>query len=265
MNPILIEIGPLQIHWYSLFIAIGLLLGGTYVLKEAKHHGISEDQMIDFFFFLVPIAFIGARLYFVLFHLDYYLQYPMDILKVWEGGLAIHGGILAGLLYLLYFTKKNHYSPLFFCDMAVVALILGQAIGRWGNFMNVEAYGPVTSLSFLERIHLPQFIIDGMLIGGNYHHPAFLYESIWCLIGFIILLLLKRKKKLKIGTLTSFYLIWYGIERFFVEGLRTDSLMLGPIKIAQIMSILFVLSGIVVAIYCFKKQKKLYKEENYGA
>ena len=149
--------------------------------------------------------------------------------------------------------------------MAVVALILGQAIGRWGNFMNGEAYGPVTSLSFLERIHLPQFIIDGMLIGGNYHHPTFLYESIWCLIGFIILLLLKRKKKLKIGTLTSFYLIWYGIERFFVEGLRTDSLMLGPIKIAQIMSILFVLSGIVVAIYCFKKQKKLYKEENYGA
>lgn len=104
-----------------------------------------------------------------------------------------------------------------------------------------------------------------MLIGGNYHHPTFLYESIWCLIGFIILLLLKRKKKLKIGTLTSFYLIWYGIERFFVEGLRTDSLMLGPIKIAQIMSILFVLSGIMVAIYCFKKQKKLYKEENYGA
>ena len=127
MNPILIEIGPLLIHWYSLFIAIGLLLGGTYVLKEAKYHGISEDQMIDFFFFLIPIAFIGARLYFVLFHLDYYLQYPMDILKVWEGGLAIHGGILAGLLYLLYFTKKNHYSPLFFCDMAVVALILGQA------------------------------------------------------------------------------------------------------------------------------------------
>lgn len=264
MNPILIQIGNIQIHWYSVFIAIGLILGGYLVLQEAKRHGISEDKMIDFFFLLLPIAFIGARLYFVLFHLDYYLSDPIDIFKVWEGGLAIHGGIIAGLLYLLYFTKKNHYSPLFFCDMIVISLILGQTIGRWGNFMNGEAYGPVTTLSFLKSLHLPQFIIDGMYINGAYHHPTFLYESLWCFLGFIILLILHKRKNIKLGSLTSFYLIWYGIERFFVEQLRTDSLMLGNFKIAQIMSFLFVISGIILCILSIKKWKKKYWEESYA-
>ncbi len=263
MNPILIQFGSIQIYWYSIFIAIGLILGGYLVLQEAKHHGITEDKMIDFFFFLLPIAFIGARMYFVLFHLDYYFSEPLDILKVWEGGLAIHGGIIAGFLYLLYFTKKNNYSPLFFCDMIVIGLILGQAIGRWGNFMNNEAYGPVTTLSFLESMHLPKFIIDGMYINGVYHQPTFLYESLWCFLGFIILVCIHKIKKLKLGMLTSFYLIWYGIERFFVEGLRTDSLMLGNFKIAQIVSLLFVVSGIVLCILCLKKRKKYYWEETY--
>lgn len=262
MNPILLSFGPIQIHWYSFFIALGLLIGGYMVLKESKKHGILEDNMIDFFFVLLPISFVGARLYFVVFHLDYYLTYPIDIIKVWEGGLAIHGGIIAGGLYLLYFTRKNNYSPLFFCDTIVISLILGQAIGRWGNFMNGEAYGPVTTLSFLKSLHLPQFIIDGMKINGVYHQPTFLYESLWCLLGFIIMLCLKNLKSLKLGTLTSFYLIWYGIERLFVEQLRTDSLMLGPFKIAQIVSFVFILIGLSLIIY-IRKNPKQYREEIY--
>ena len=147
--------------------------------------------------------------------------------------------------------------------MIVISLIFGQTIGRWGNFMNSEAYGPVTTLSFLESLHLPQFIIDGMYINGAYHQPTFLYESIWCFLGFMILMLLHKNKKLKLGTLTSFYLVWYGIERFFVESLRTDSLMLGSFKIAQIVSLVFVIAGIILCVLSLKKWKKNYWEETY--
>lgn len=264
MNPILLDFGFIKIHWYSFLIAVGLLIGGYLALKEAKKHGISEDKMIDFFFLLLPIAFIGARLYFVLFHLDYYMMYPMDILKVWEGGLAIHGGLLAGGAYLFYFAKKNKLAPLFLTDVLVVSLLLGQAIGRWGNFMNGEAYGPSTTLSFLQSLHLPTFIIDGMKIDGIYHHPTFLYESLWCFIGFVIILLLRKITKLHVGTLTGFYMVWYGVERFFVEQLRTDSLMLGNFKIAQIVSLLFVIVGIGITIYSIKKEKNYHLEVENG-
>ena len=185
---------------------------------------------------------------------NYYKNYPMDIFKVWEGGLAIHGGIIAGFLCLLYFTKKNKINMLRMLDILVVSLILGQIIGRWGNFMNGEAYGPVTSLKFLESLHLPKFIIDGMYINGIYHHPTFLYESLWNLVGLIIMLIIKNTKINRLGLLTSFYFIWYGIGRFLIESLRTDSLMILNIKIAQVISILFIIIGISILIYSLKRK-----------
>ena len=246
MNPIFLEIGPIQIYWYSIFILIAFIVGGYLAIKEAKKFDISIEFMTNFFFYLVPIALIGARLYYVIFNLDYYLSNPFDIIKIWEGGLAIHGGLLAGLVFLIYYTHKYNISTVRMLDIAVVSVIIGQAIGRWGNFFNGEAYGPVVSLGFLEKLHLPTFIIDGMLIDGFYHHPTFLYESLWCLLGFIIMLILRSKKNLRLGQLTSFYLIWYGIERLIVEGLRTDSLMLGCLKMAQLVSFGMIVIGIIL-------------------
>ena len=262
MDAIFLDLGIIQIYWYSVFIFIALLVGGTLALKEAKKFQIPEDFMINMFFYLLPIAIIGARLYFVLFHLDYYSNNLSDIFKIWEGGLAIHGGVIAGLIWILFYTKKHGVSTIKILDIAVVSLLLGQAIGRWGNFLNGEAYGPATTLSFLESLHLPQFIIDGMNINGVYHQPTFLYESIWCLIGFIIILFIRRNQYCKNGTLVAFYLIWYGTGRFFIEGLRTDSLMLGSFKIAQIVSLIMILIGIIIVIKHRKETKldNLYRE-----
>lgn len=245
MNPIFIEFGSVQIYWYSVFILIAFIIGGYLAIIEAKRFNISENFMTNMFFYLVPIALIGARLYYVLFNLDYYSHNTIEIFKIWEGGLAIHGGLIAGLLFIIFYTKKYKVSLIRMLDIFVVSIILGQAIGRWGNFFNGEAYGPIVSLEFLQNLHIPNVIIKGMYIDGMYHHPTFLYESIWCFLGFIIMLIIRYTKHLRLGQLTSFYLCWYGIERFFVEGLRTDSLMFGSIKIAQLISLIMIIAGIV--------------------
>lgn len=248
MNPIFLEIGSIQIYWYSIFILIAFVIGGYLAFKEAKRFNISNEFMTNLFFYMIPIVLIGARLHYVVFNLDYYLANPIDILKVWEGGLAIHGGLIAGLLFLIFYTHKYKVNTMRMLDIAVVSVIIGQAIGRWGNFFNSEAYGPITSLEFLQNLHLPNFIIDGMLINGFYRQPTFLYESIWCLLGFIIMFIVRYTKYLRVGQLTSFYLIWYGLERFIVEGLRTDSLMLGSLKMAQLISLAMILVGIILFI-----------------
>ena len=257
MNPIFLEIGPLQIYWYSVFILIAFIIGGSLALKESKRFDISKEFMTNMFFYLVPTVLIGARIYYVLFNLDYYSINPIAILKVWEGGLAIHGGIIAGLIFIYFYTRKYKVSLIRMLDILVVSLILGQAIGRWGNFFNSEAYGPVVSIEFLEKIKLPEFIIDGMLIDGLYRQPTFLYESIWCLLGFIIMFILRYTKYLRLGQLTSFYLVWYGIERFIVEGLRTDSLMIGSIKMAQLVSLGMIIIGII--LFVLIKHKSIFE------
>lgn len=261
MNPLFLDLGFIKIYWYSLLIFIALLLGIELAIRESVKHKISKDYMINLFFWMFPIALIGARLYFVLFHIDYYSQNLIEIFYVWEGGLAIHGGIIAGLIWLVFYSKRYHAPILRQMDIIAVSLFLGQAIGRWGNFMNQEAYGPMTSLSFLKSIHLPNFIIEGMYINGTYYQPTFLYESLWCLVGFIIILVIRKWKKLNVGTLSSFYLIWYGIGRFMIEGLRTDSLMFFGIKQAQIVSIIFVISGIVLAIITHTRWVSKYHDK----
>lgn len=248
MNPIFISLGNIQIYWYSIILFISFSVGAFLALKESEKYNISKDFMYNLFFYLVPVVLIGARLYFVLFHLDYYSSNLIDIFKVWEGGLAIHGGIIAGIIFVTYYTKKHNINTLRIIDILVVSLILGQALGRWGNFFNSEAHGPITTLKHLQNLHLPNFVIEGMYINGNYYIPTFFYETLWCLIGFIMLLLIRRSNKIKIGQLTSIYLVWYGLIRIFIEKMRTDSLMLGSLKIAQLVSILMIIVGIIMFI-----------------
>lgn len=256
MNPIFLKIGNIEIYWYSFILLVAFSLGCFLILKECKKQDIPTKKVEDLLFYSIPIVLIGARLYYVLFEFNYYSKYPLDILKVWEGGLAIHGGVIAGFICLYVFTKKNKINIYKMLDIIVISVILGQIIGRWGNFMNSEAFGPTTSLKFLKSLHLPKFIIDGMYIDGAYHHPTFLYESLWNLIGLIIMLIVKNTKINRVGIITSIYFIWYGIGRFLIEALRTDSLMFFNIKIAQVISIISILFGITVLIYSIKKNEK---------
>lgn len=249
MNPIMIDFGIFQIYWYSFFLLIAFIIGGTLILKQAKKRNIKEDFIINLFFYTIPIAFIGARLYYVIFNFDYYSVNLIDIFKIWEGGLAIHGGVLFGFLFVWYYTKKHNISLWEITDMLVIGLILGQAIGRWGNFFNGEAHGAVTTLSHLQDLHLPNFIINGMYIDSTYYIPTFLYESIWDFIGFIILYIFYSKRNNKSGQTSGLYLIWYGIGRFIIEGMRTDSLMLGNIRMAQLVSIITLIFGLILIIY----------------
>lgn len=248
MNPIAISIGPLTITWYSICILTGIILATILISKEAKKYNIPTSFITNLVFWCVVFGLIGARAYYVLFNLDYYSSYPIEIVKIWNGGLAIHGGIIAGLITLIVYCKKYGVNILKMTDIAAPALLLAQGIGRWGNFFNSEAHGGVVTRSFLEGLHLPEFIINGMHINGNYYHPTFLYESIFCLIGFFVLIGFRSIKKTKLGNTTALYLIWYGILRFFIESLRTDSLMLGSLKMAQVISIVMVIIGIVMFI-----------------
>ena len=248
MNPILIDLGFISIRWYSILILIGFAIGYYLVINQSRKKNISKTLMNDICFNLVIISILGARIYYCLFNLDYYFNYPLDILKIWEGGLAIHGGIIAGLIYFIYVSRKRNIKILDLLDIFTPSLALGQAIGRWGNFFNGEAFGPVISLRYLEKMHIPKFIIDGMYINHEYHHPTFLYESLGCLIIFIILIVLRNNKRTKRGQIISIYFILYGIIRFFIESLRTDSLMFFNIKIAQLVSIIMILSGIIILI-----------------
>lgn len=262
MNPIMLDLGIIKIYWYSLFIFIAILVGGLLVLKESKKFDISEEFILNLFFWEIIVSFIGARLYYVVFNFDYYANNLLDIIKVWEGGLAIHGGILFGGLFALIYTRKYKINTLLMLDMIVVGLIIGQAIGRWGNFFNGEAHGSLVTLETLQKLFIPGFIIDGMLIDGNYYLPTFLYESIWCFIGFIVLLVVRRNRYVKLGQVTSIYLIWYGIGRFVIEIFRTDSLMLLNFKMAQIVSVLMIIIGIILFIV-FGKGSKF--EDQYNA
>ncbi len=260
MNPIAISIGHLEIRWYAILILSGFLIGMYLIRKESNRIGMDTNKIMDLCFYLVLVSIIGARIYYVIFEFNKYKNNLLDIFKIWEGGLAIHGGIIAGIIFSYFYCKRNKLNLLKITDIIAPALVLGQAIGRWGNFFNGEAFGPATSITFLKQIHIPQFIIDGMYLYSNndyiyaYRQPTFLYESLWCLLGFIILIIIRRNKKIKIGMITGTYFILYGIERFFVESLRDDSLMLlNLIKVAQIISIIMIILGIVLWIYSLKK------------
>ena len=262
MNRVALDLGFIQIYWYSIFIFLGMLVACLLIYREAKKRNIPDDFLVDLIFNTLIFGIIGARLYYVAFNLNYYLANPIEIFEIWNGGLAIHGGIFAGLLTVLFYCKSKKVNVMHILDIIVVGIIIGQAIGRWGNFFNQEAYGAVTTLEALRAQPIPTFVINGMYILGAYRQPTFFYESIGCLIGFIVLLILRANKSLKRGTLTATYLIWYGFLRFFIEGMRSDSLMLGNIKVAQLVSILFALIGVGIIINNIRKgkdEKYLYR------
>ncbi|MGE7906083.1 prolipoprotein diacylglyceryl transferase [Peribacillus sp. NPDC094092] len=249
LNPIAIDLGPIQVHWYGLIIGFGVLLGLIIALRESERRGLDKEIFTDMILFAVPIAIISARIYYVIFQWEYYSQNPGDIIKIWNGGIAIHGALIGSVLTAIVFAKVKKVSFWKLADIAAPSLLLGQAIGRWGNFMNQEAHGGEITRSFLENMHLPEFIINQMYINGTYYHPTFLYESIWNIAGVIILLSL-RKVNLRRGELFLTYVLWYSIGRFYIEGLRTDSLMLTEsLRIAQVISIVLVVVAIALVVY----------------
>lgn len=257
MNPEIVNLFGISIRWYSVLILCGIMLAFFLANKESKKFNLPDEFIFDMGFWVVIFGILGARIYYVIFNFSNYSDNLLDIFKVWEGGLAIHGGIIFGLITLLIYCKIKKVKPLRITDIVVPSLIIAQAIGRWGNFFNSEAHGPVTTLANLKSLFIPDFIINGMYIDGVYYHPTFLYESLWCILGFIILLLVRRfYKYLKSGQLTCVYLVWYGIGRLFIESLRTDSLMIGSFKVAQLVSLFMIVIGLVFFIYlCFNKLK----------
>ena len=253
MSSILLDFGPIKIYWYSVCILIAMLSGMIVVLKEIKKQNIGIDAFVDFAVYTIICAIIGARVYYVAFEWEYYSKNIIEIFEVWNGGLAIHGGIIGGFLYTLIYTKRHKIETLRITDICCVGLILGQAIGRWGNFFNHEAFGPIIEREALEGFFIPKFIIDGMFIRGSFHQPTFLYESLWNIIGFIILIFYRKRRYLKVGELTGLYLMWYSVGRFFIEALRQDSLMIFDFKVAQIVSIVLFIVGLV--LFLFRKIK----------
>lgn len=260
MNSVLFDFGFLEIKWYSFLILIAMLVAFFIISKEARKKGLDDDVLINILFYGMIIGILGARIYYIIFNLDYYLSNPLEIFMVWNGGLAIHGGIIATLIFLLLYSKKKNLNFLLMLDIIVVGVILAQSIGRWGNFFNQEAYGRTVTLDFLKNMHLPKFIINGMYIDGLYREPTFLYESIFCFIGFINLITIRKISKIKVGQLSGIYFIWYGLERFIIESFRADSLMLGKIKMAQLVSIIACLCGLYLIIKISKKEE-LYKDK----
>ena len=258
MNRVAVDLGFIQIYWYSICILIGMMVGMYLVYSESKKKNISERLTTNLIFYTVIIAIIGARLYYVIFNWSYYSKNLLEIFEVWNGGLAIHGAIIFGGLFLIFYTKTHKMDTLKVLDICSVGLIIGQAIGRWGNFFNQEAYGSQVTLEFLKGLHLPNFIIEGMHINAAYYHPTFLYESLWCIIGFIILLLIRKRKYIKTGQIFGVYCMWYSLGRFFIESLRTDSLMLGPLKMAQVVSVGMFITGLFFIIRRIKTSRFEY-------
>lgn len=223
------KIFNIEVYWYAVLIVSAMAIAIAIFHKRDGLYNIKFDDILDLLFFLIPISLISARLYYILFKLPYYLSNPIEMFDTRDGGMAIYGGIIGGVITCCVFCKVKKINLLDLFDYIVPGLVLGQAIGRWGNFINCEAYGITTTLPW--RM--------GIFETGKYIevHPTFLYESITCFIIFLILLIMKNKRKFK-GQITYIYLILYSLERAFVEGLRTDSLMLGEIRISQLLSII---------------------------
>lgn len=261
INPIAFSLGGLSVHWYGVIIASAVLLAIFLGTNESEKRGIKGDDIIDMMLWALPISIIGARIYYVIFEWRYYIQHPAEIIAIWNGGIAIYGGLIAGGLTVYWFTKKRGLPFWLVLDIAAPSVIIAQAIGRWGNFVNQEAHGEATTKAFLEGLHIPDFIVNNMNIEGVYYQPTFLYESLWNVLGFILLLMLRRRKNLlKRGEVALSYVLWYSFGRFFIEGLRTDSLMLAQtIRVSQLLSILLFVGAILLWIY----RRKKYPENPY--
>ncbi|KRN90332.1 prolipoprotein diacylglyceryl transferase [Ligilactobacillus ceti] len=266
INPIAFVLGPFEVHWYGIIIACGMLLAVILSVREGNRHGIAEDDIYDLLLWGLPVALICARAYYVIFQWSYYSQHLNQVYRIWDGGIAIYGGLIGAAIVLLVLCYRKIQSPWLMLDVIAPNVILAQGIGRWGNFVNQEAHGKATTLSFLQDLHLPQFIINQMQINGIYYQPTFLYESVWDILGFLVLISLRRCNHcLKQGEVFLGYLIWYSFGRFFIEGMRTDSLMLGQLRVSQWLSLILFFGALIVIIIRRKKdpQNPWYTQAHY--
>ena len=245
MDPIAFQIGPIAVRWYGILMSSALAIGTLLAYREAVRQKLDPDQIINLVIIAAPLAFIGARAYYVIFRWSYYSTNPSEIPAIWHGGLAIHGALIAGVLAGYFFVKWQKLKFWQIADIVAPSIILGQAIGRWGNFFNQEAYGYPTDLPW------------AMYIDGAYRHPTFLYESLWDLGVFLFLLWYRRRKGIKHGEVFLIYAILYSAGRFIVEAFRTDSLMLGSLRAAQVISIIIIMAAVGLIYY---RRKKLAKE-----
>jgi len=254
-GPVALDVGPITIYWYGIILALAFLAGLAITIKTAKKQGINSDIIINFAIFLLVGAIIGARLYFVIFNWNFYKFHPLEIFMTWHGGLSIHGAIIGGFITGAIYSKIHNLPLLKYADIVSPGLILGQAIGRWGNFFNSEAFGSPTELPW--KLYIPVENRPAEYVNYQYFHPTFLYESLWNFIVFSILFFFLRKKfEGKNGALFFSYLILYSSGRFIIEGIRIDSIytVLG-IPVAQLISIIFIILGIL-GLYFVKKYTK---------
>lgn len=233
------EIGPVTIRYYGLIIALGLLLAVIYACRRSSQFGISVEDLTDGVLFIVPFAIICARLYFCVFSWDQYAANPISILYIWKGGLAIYGGVIGAAIGIVVFSLVKKIRVGAVLDITALGFLIGQSIGRWGNFFNREAFGAETE-TFLRMGLTNRFTGE-----VTYYHPTFLYESVWNLCGFVLLHFLSKKRKYD-GQIALGYLVWYGLGRTFIEGLRMDSLMLGSFRVSQILAAVTCLLGAAV-------------------
>ena len=272
LNRVFLQLGPITIYWYAVFIMSGVALGLFLAIREGKKMGINSEFFYDLVTYGLPISIIGARIYYVAFSWDYYSSHPEDIIKIWQGGIAIHGAIIAAFIFGYFFCKKRKVSFWLVADIASVSFIIAQAIGRWGNFMNQEAHGGVVpgatldaQREFLQSLFIPDFIVNNMYINEAYYHPTFLYESLWNIVGFLFIVFVLRKlPKLLVGEIAAFYAVWYSIGRYMVEGMRTDSLMLTEsIRMAQFISITTIVLVLILVIYRRLAKKNLITYQSF--
>ncbi|QHJ71880.1 prolipoprotein diacylglyceryl transferase [Planococcus halotolerans] len=251
IDPVAFSLGPISVHWYGVIIATGIVIAFLVGQREMVKRGMHPEFLTDLLIWAVPLAIVGARIYYVIFEWDNYKDNPGEIIAIWNGGLAIHGALIMSVIVAYIFTKKRNTPFLKVADILAPSILIGQAIGRWGNFINQEAHGGEVSRAFLENLFIPDWIINHMYIDGAYYHPTFLYESLWSFVGIIILLLLRRVNLVR-GEMFFFYMIWYSVGRYFIEGMRTDSLYVFGIeglRTAQLVSILAIIIAVVLIIY----------------
>ena len=264
-GPVIFEIGPLSLRWYGLLIASAVFIGLILAQTLAKYRNLEPELIGDLVIWLIIGAIPCARAYYVLFEWQQYVQRPQDIIAIWQGGIAIHGAIIGGVIAAIIFARIKRQSFWQLADVIAPSLILGQAIGRWGNFFNSEAFGIPTNLPW--RLFIPPNRRPVEYLEFDYFHPTFLYESLWNLLvfGFLILIFfwgVKNKNRLKVGTITLVYLISYSLGRLFIEGLRLDSLMVGSLRVAQLISIGCIAFGIFGLVWLYILQNPLPDWQN---
>ena len=249
------DLGPLSIHMYGLLIAVGLMLAVIYGMRRAPQFGVTEDHVLDGVLWITPFAILCARAYYCIFSWELYADDPISVLYIWNGGIAIYGGVLGAVAGIILYCRIRKISLGAALDLVLLGFLIGQAIGRWGNFFNREAFGAETD-SFLRM-----GLFSPLTGTTTYHHPTFLYESVWNALGFVILHFLSKKRQYD-GQIALGYAAWYGLGRTFIEGLRTDSLYIPgtPIRISQLLAAVSCLAALAVLAYFVIKPpaKKLF-------